>query len=99
MYNVIILGLLAGIIYFRIMETGIPHYSNCSYVANIWTDILAFIAGIVIIYYGNIFSNKILIFIGTTIISEHIMQFIDHKYNPLNEGLNKKGVFNLLFLS
>ena len=83
MFVTFLLGILAGVIYFNIMEKDIPHYTNCSYVANIWTDILAFIAGGIVIYYGYIYKNKVLIFVGTTIIIEHIMQFFGHKYNPL----------------
>ena len=83
MFSTIALGVLGGVIYFAIMEKDIPHYTNCSYVANIWTDILAFIAGFIVIYYGYVYNNRILTMVGTVIITEHIMQFFGHKYNPL----------------
>ena len=83
MFLTIALGVLGGVIYFAIMEKDIPHYTNCSYVANIWTDVLAFIAGFIVIYYGYVYNNKVLTMVGTVIITEHIMQFFGHKYNPL----------------
>lgn len=83
MLIVIVVGVLLGVAYYRVMESDIPHYTNCSYVANIWTDILAFIGGFIIIYYGYVYENKVLTLVGTTIITEHVLQFIGHKYNPL----------------
>lgn len=86
MFATILLGVLGGVIYFNIMEKDIPRYTNCSYVANIWTDIIAFILGFVVIYYGIIYNNRILIWIGTAIITEHIMQFFGHKYEPFTNA-------------
>ena len=91
MFLTIALGILGGVIYFNIMEKDIPHYTNCSYVANIWTDILAFIAGFIIIYYGYIYKNRVLTVVGTVIITEHIMQFFGHKYTPLEPFVPSDG--------
>lgn len=79
MINTIILGGIIGAIYFYIMESSIPHYVNCSYVASVWTDILAFVSGAIIIYYGYFYKNRVLVLLGTTIITEHIMQLFGHK--------------------
>lgn len=68
-----------GAVYFNIMESSIPHYVNCSYVASVWTDILAFVSGAIIIYYGYFYKNHVLVLLGTTIITEHIMQLFGHK--------------------
>lgn len=62
------------------MEWNISTVSNCAYISNIWTDIFAFIYGIIIIFYGFKYKNNILIFLGTGIIIEHILQFVIHKY-------------------
>jgi hypothetical protein len=90
MINTVIVGFVIGVIYFNIMEKDIPHYTNCSYVANIWTDILAFIVGGVVIYYGYYYKNHVLVAIGTAIITEHIMQFFGHKYEPFSNGCREK---------
>lgn len=77
----IILGVIIGYIYFLIMESTIPRDVNCSYISNIWTDIFAFIYGFIIIYFGYSYSNYILVFLGITIIVEHVMQFVSFKLN------------------
>ena len=88
MYIIILVGILAGVIYFNIMERDIPRNSNCSYIANIWTDLLAFVTGFIIIYYGFKYSNNVLVLLGTAIITEHIMQFFGHKYKALYDILH-----------
>jgi len=80
-YSYILLGLIIGILYFYIMEWDVPRESNCSYISNIWTDILAFLYGIIIVYFGHYYKNKILIILGITLITEHILQFYRYKFN------------------
>ena len=94
MFTTLLLGIISGIVYFYIMEKDIPRYTNCSYVANIWTDILAFIAGFIVIYYGYQYKNRILIFVGVSIITEHIMQFYGHKYEPFSGKKEEKDELN-----
>lgn len=77
------LGILLGILYYYIMESDIPRESNCSYLSGIWTDIIAFIYGLVIIYYGSLYDNKILVVCGSTIITEHILQALQHKLRQI----------------
>ena len=79
----ILLGLIVGFIYFYIMEWSVPRESNCSYISNIWTDILAFVYGLIIIYFGYSCKKHILLFLGTTIITEHILQFYRYKFNRI----------------
>ena len=58
------------------MESTIPKDSNCSFIASIWTDILAFLAGIIIIYKSNMYKDNILAMLGGAIITEHIWQLL-----------------------
>lgn len=90
MINTVIIGIVLGVTYFNIMEKDIPRYTNCSYVANIWTDIIAFIIGGIVIYYGVNYKNHVLVAIGTGIIIEHIMQLFGHKYEPFSNDSREK---------
>ena len=67
-------GIILGILYFKIMNRGLEK-TNCSYISNIWTDILAFIAGFIIINKGITYGDNTLQVLGTAIITEHILQF------------------------
>lgn len=76
----IIFGIVGGISYYLMMSYSIPKHVNCSFSANIWTDIIATISGIIIIYYGIfVYDNLLLTLIGTGIIVEHICQFLFNK--------------------
>ena len=72
----IILGVVFGNIYFSLMKNSIKEPNkNCSFVTNKVTDILAFITGGVIVHYGyNIYDNVVLLILGISIITEHILQ-------------------------
>ena len=65
-----------GTYYYYMMEKSLPKDSNCSFISSIWTDIFAFIWGIIIIYKGYKYNDKILIILGGTLIVEHIWQFL-----------------------
>jgi len=67
-------GIILGILYFKLMNKGLED-SNCSYISNIWTDILAFIIGIIIVNKGINYNDSTLQLLGTAIITEHILQF------------------------
>ena len=85
----VIIGIISGVLYFNLMERDIPRFSNCSYIANIWTDIIALVYGLIITYYGYIYNSRILAIIGIGIITEHIMQFVVHKYETFTgENVN-----------
>ena len=45
-------AIIIGTAYYYMMEKSLPKDSNCSFIASIWTDILAFIGGVIIIYKG-----------------------------------------------
>ena len=66
------IGIIVGCIYYEMMEKSIPTEANCSYMATPMTDYLAFMYGIIVIYYGYKYKNDILVFLGVTIIVEHI---------------------------
>lgn len=77
LFYTVLVGIFFGIIYYVNMVKSIKDpYKNCSFSSNILTDILAFIVGLIIIYYGYIkYKNKVLILLGVAIITEHILQF------------------------
>ena len=70
----LILSVVFGHIFYQIMEASLPTESNCSYMASPITDLLAFIWGFAIVYYGFRYDNAILTVLGATIIVEHIYQ-------------------------
>ncbi len=71
---VVIISFIIGSVYYNIMESSIPLESNCSFISSPWTDILAFIAGFVIIYKANHYNDSVLAILGGAIITEHIWQ-------------------------
>ena len=73
-YVLVFLSFVIGTVYYYIMESSIPKNSNCSFISSIWTDILAFVAGIIIIYRSYIYQDSILALLGGAIITEHIWQ-------------------------
>ena len=76
----IILSFVLGTLYYYNMSLSIPKDSNCSFSANIWTDIIAFIAGAILVYCGVYKHNDpIITTIGSTIITEHIWQLAYNK--------------------
>ena len=76
----IVFGIIFGTSYYLMMSYSIPKHVNCSFSANIWTDIIAGIFGCILIYYGIfVYDNLILTLMGTGIIIEHIWQFLFNK--------------------
>jgi len=76
----ILFSSIIGTLYYNNMSLSIPKESNCSFSANVWTDIGAFIVGIIIIYKGIFKYNDVkLTFIGSAIIVEHILQLFHNK--------------------
>lgn len=68
-------SIILGTIYYLNMSLSIDKSVNCSFSANIYTDIGAFIAGCILIYLGyheHKYKNLILSSIGTIIITEHV---------------------------
>ena len=72
----VFIAFIIGSLYYYIMESSIPLDSNCSFISSIWTDIFAFIAGIIIIYRAHIYTDYYLVIIGGAIITEHIWQLL-----------------------
>lgn len=75
----ILLGFIIGTLYYRMMSKSIPKEVNCSFSANIWTDIFAFIAGFIMLYKGYFYDDVLVTLLGVTIITEHIWQFYYNK--------------------
>ena len=86
----LILTLLIGSEYYYIMESSIPRDENCSFIASPWTDFLAFISGMIIIFKGINYDDNILIILGGSIIVEHIWQLYPKNVlrNVINGYLN-----------
>ena len=77
---IIVAGII-GSLYYMMMSKSIPKEVNCSFSANIWTDIWAFIIGAILVYYGiQVYDNCVITTIGATIITEHIWQVGNHKF-------------------
>ena len=76
----IVISVIIGTLYYLNMSLSIPKESNCSFSANIWTDIFAFIAGGIIMYYGmHKHDEPVLTITGAVIITEHIWQLVHNK--------------------
>ncbi len=79
-YLSIILSIIIGTLYYYNMSLSIPKKSNCSFSANIWTDIGAFISGGILIYLGIYkYDDYLLTIIGASIITEHLWQLVHNK--------------------
>ena len=82
-------GSSIGSLYYVMMSTSIPTGANCSFSANIWTDILAFAVGFGLLYLGathetaaappSVVYQALLLAFGTAIVTEHVWQLFDHK--------------------
>ena len=70
------LSFVIGTFYYHIMESSIPLESNCSFISSKWTDIIAFIVGIIIIYKGYRYNDLIIVILGGSIVVEHIWQLL-----------------------
>jgi len=68
---------LVGILFYYNMKKSIKDEDkNCSFVSNIYTDIIAFIVGALLIHLGyNKYKDDLLIILGIALITEHILQF------------------------
>ena len=72
----LILSFIIGTLYYYMMEKSLPKDSNCSFVSSVWTDILAFVWGIITIYKGYNCNDHLLVILGAILIVEHIWQFL-----------------------
>ena len=73
----LVMGVIVGTLYYYNMKLSIKKpYRNCSFVSNKTTDMLAFLIGFILIYYGFFkYDDNVLIGIGIAITTEHILQF------------------------
>ena len=78
----VVLGVVLGTLYYYNMSLSIPKDSNCSFSANIWTDIFAFIIGVLLIIVGlriSPWESYVVLACGTAIIVEHVWQLVHNK--------------------
>jgi hypothetical protein len=69
-----------GTLYYLNMSASIPKGVNCSFSANVWTDVGAFLVGLWLVYVGMaVYDDAALTFVGTTIITEHVWQVVYNK--------------------
>ena len=74
-FYAILFSVVAGYLYYDMMESSIPTESNCSFSASPMTDLLAFVWGFIIMGYGiKKYDNPILTFLGCAVVVEHIFQ-------------------------
>jgi len=74
--EIVLVAFVVGSLYYYMMESSIPLDSNCSFISSVWTDVLAFVAGAIIIYRAHTHNDKYLAMVGGTIITEHIWQVL-----------------------
>jgi hypothetical protein len=83
---IVAIGFALGTLYYYNMSLSIPTDSNCSFSANIWTDILAFIVGALVMGIGFRLEGRwegyVLVATGIAVITEHIWQLVHHKLSP-----------------
>ena len=72
-------GLVMGAVYFVIGESSIPKDSKCDYLTPWTTDALAWIFGMATTYYGFKYNQPMLLFMGGSVASIHVVQFAVHK--------------------
>jgi len=75
-YALLFVSVILGTLYYYMMESSLPKDSNCSFIATVWTDILAFICGLILIYKGFNHNDNILVLLGGILITEHIWQIL-----------------------
>ena len=84
----IIISVVIGTLYYYMMESSLPLDSNCSFIATPWTDVFAFIWGIIIIYKSMNYNDDILFILAATLIVEHIWQLLPKHavFKPKNKN-------------
>lgn len=72
----IIISVVIATLYYYMMESSLPPDSNCSFIATPWTDVFAFIWGVIIIYKSINYDDNLLFILGAILIVEHICQLL-----------------------
>jgi hypothetical protein len=75
----IVASFVIGTAYYYMMSASIPKGVNCSFSANVWTDVGAFLVGAWLLYSGVQHDDATLTFCGATIITEHVWQLLFNK--------------------
>lgn len=74
--SAIAVSIILGSGYYHMMEASIPTEANCSFMATPMTDYLAFLWGFIVVGYGFKYDNPILTVLGSSVIVEHIYQYM-----------------------
>ena len=74
-----IAGMVSSIGYFQLSESTVPKESNCSYLAPVSTDVLAMVAGSILLYRGYHHNDAFVSFIGSCVLGIHAQQMLSHK--------------------
>jgi len=72
----IVISVVIGTLYYYMMEYSLPIGSNCSFIATPWTDVFAFIWGVIVIYKSINYNDDLLFILAATLIVEHIWQLL-----------------------
>jgi hypothetical protein len=72
-------GLASSIGYFQLSESTVPKESNCSYLAPVSTDLLAMVAGGILLYRGHVHNDALVSFVGSCVLGIHAQQMLTHK--------------------
>lgn len=78
-FGIAIAAVVIGTAYYYQMEKSIPKESNCSYSASPMTDILAVLAGLILMYRGHTGGDLVVFGLGMVIIVEHFHQWYWNK--------------------
>lgn len=76
---ILLYSVIMGYVYFEHMNNTLPKDSNCSFVASVYTDIVAFLVGGYLAYFGATRKAPLVEIIGTAIIVEHALQLFYNK--------------------
>jgi len=81
LFCTLVFSVLAAGAYFYVSESTIPKNTNCSYLASPWTDVGAFIGGLILLFKGCQYGDNVIVFVGGTIFTIHLLQYMTHKSN------------------
>lgn len=79
------LSVVLGSAYYFMMARSIPKESNCSFLATVWTDILATLVGAILMCRGVEGGDKVVSTLGMAIIVEHFWQWYFNKKDETSQ--------------
>lgn len=77
------ISFLIGTLFYFTFSLSVKTEENCTMMSNIWTDILSFGFGFILIYLGSVkYKDMFLAVMGMFTITEHIWQLYFNKFIP-----------------